>query len=125
MNYNKGESGILAQKSILLSVEIVKYYNWLVNEKKEFVMSKQLLRSGTSIGANIHEANFGASKSDFINKLQISLKETAESEYWMTVLRLSGYTGSNADMIDNLMLEIKRLLISSIKTVKNQFDDKY
>ena len=60
----------LSEQSIVFSIDIVNYYKWLASEKKEFVLSKQILRSGTSIGANIHEANFAVSKSDFISKMQ-------------------------------------------------------
>lgn len=71
----------LINQSIEFSISIVNYYKWLAFEKKEFVMSKQILKSGTSIGANIHEANFAASKADFISKMQIALKEAAETAY--------------------------------------------
>ena len=71
----------LSEQSIAFSIDIVNYYKWLISEKKEFVLSKQILRSGTSIGANIHEANFAVSNPDFISKMQIALKETSETEF--------------------------------------------
>lgn len=77
---------VLLNQSIDFSVEIVKFYKYLCDNRKEFVMSKQLLRSGTSIGANIHEAQFASSKADFIAKMQIALNENSETEYWLTIL---------------------------------------
>lgn len=65
----------LIKQSVTFSISIVEYYKWLVYDKKEFVISKQILRSGTSIGANIHEAQYAVSKADFINKMHLSLKE--------------------------------------------------
>ena len=81
---NKNE---LSNTAIEMAVSTVNYSKWLMHEKKEFVMSRQLLRSGTSIGANIHEAYYASSKADFINKLQIALKEASETEYWLIVLQ--------------------------------------
>ena len=71
----------LIKQSVNFSISIVEYYKWLVYDKKEFIMSKQILRSRTSIGANIHEARYAVSKADFINKIHISLKEGSETEY--------------------------------------------
>lgn len=116
----KGEFGELSQLSIKLSLIIVEYYKWLSSEKKEFVMSKQILRSGTSIGANIHEGNYGASRVDFINKMQIALKEAAETEYWLIILKKSGYYHNRFEQIDGLLLSVKRLLISSVRTAKSK-----
>ena len=83
-------------------------------------MSKQILRSGTSIGANINEAQYGNSKADFIAKLHISLKETAETEYWLHLLRKSDYLDeSMATSLLNDCLEIKKILIASINTAKD------
>ena len=76
-------ANIIEQKSFEFAVRIVNLYKHLSETKKEFVLSKQLLRSGTSIGANIHEANYAQSKADFVSKLQIALKECYESEYWL------------------------------------------
>lgn len=116
----KGEYGELSQLSIDFSLLIVDYYKWLVDEKKEFVMSRQILRSGTSIGANIHEGNYGASRVDFINKLQIALKEAAETEYWLIVLIRSGFYDQQFSEIEQRLLSIKRILIASIKTAKSK-----
>lgn len=114
------EEGKLAKKSIDFAIEIVAFYEWLTKEAKEYVMSKQLLRSGTSIGANIHEANYAASRADFIAKLQIALKEASETEYWITVLERCGYVPVEFSNTIEKLLEIKRMLISSIKTAKQK-----
>lgn len=109
----------LIDKSIVFASRIVKLYRYLTKDKKETVISKQLLRSGTSIGANINEANYGQSRADFIFKLHIALKETAETEYWIKLLIMSEYL--SADMGNSILkdcLEIKRILIASIKTAK-------
>ncbi len=87
------------------------------DEKKESVITNQLIRSGTSIGANIREAFFGHSKADFTAKLQIALKECAESEYWIELLIESGYC-EDKTFLGNC-IEIKRMLISAINTSKN------
>jgi four helix bundle protein len=76
------KDGQLVQQSIQFSIELVGFYKWLCYEKHEYVLSRQVLKSGTSIGANIHEAIYGASRADFAAKLQISLKEASETEYW-------------------------------------------
>ena len=109
----------LIEKSILFAARIIKLHKYLIKTQKETIISKQIVRSGTSIGANINEANYGQSKADFIAKLHIALKETAETEYWLKLLCLSEYIAQ--DMGDSLMkdcLEIKRILIASINTAK-------
>ena len=90
-----------------------------MEQKKESVLSHQILRSGTSIGANANEAIYGASKSDFINKLQISLKETAETEYWLRVLEASEYISQKeSESLLTDCLELKRILVATINTAK-------
>ena len=109
----------LIDKSIAFAARIVKLHRYLIKDKKETVISKQIVRSGTSIGANINEANYGQSKADFISKLHIALKETAETEYWLKLLMMSEYL--TVDMGNSLLndcLEIKRILIASINTAK-------
>ncbi|MBQ6154033.1 MAG: four helix bundle protein [Ruminococcus sp.] len=118
----KSDDGILSRTTIDFSVRIVKYYEWLVREKHEYVMSKQILRSSTSIGANVFEANFGASKPDFINKLQIALKEANETRYWLIVLQKSGYYDSSFGSIDADLNYIRNLLIKSINTAKKNLE---
>lgn len=113
------KDSVLTDKSILFASRIVKLHQYLIRTKKETVISKQIIRSGTSIGANINEANYGQSKADFIAKMQIALKETAETEYWIRLLILSDYISE--DMGNSLLddcLEIKRILISSLNTAK-------
>ncbi len=111
----------LLEKSLQFAARIVKLYQYLSKEKKESIISKQIIRSGTSIGANANEAVYGVSQADFIAKLQISLKETAETEYWLRLLLLSNYIDEKQaqSLIDDC-LEIKRILISSLKTAKNK-----
>ena len=108
----------LSQRSFDLAVNIFSYYQWLIQEKKEYVISKQILRSGTSIGANIREAKYGVSRADFINKLQISLKEAAETEYWLELLEYTGYFDEKFKIIKSLLDETKRMLVSTLKTTK-------
>lgn len=111
---------VLLDKSTELALEIIQYYKWLTSKKKEYVLSKQLLRSGTSIGANIREANYAISEADFISKLQIALKEAAESEYWLYLLKESDYYDDRFDTVTDLLDETKRMLVSSLKTIKNK-----
>ena len=111
----------LLEKSLKFASRIVKLYQYLLKEKHESIISKQIIRSGTSIGANANEAIYGISKADFIAKLQISLKETAETEYWLRLLVLSEYiTEAEGDSLINDCLEIKRILISSLNTAKQK-----
>jgi four helix bundle protein len=113
------KENILIEKSINFGARIVKLYRYLTKTKHETILSKQILRSGTSIGANINEAQFGNSKSDFIAKLHIALKETAETEYWLHLLRKSDYLDEtiSASLLRDC-LEIKRILIASLNTAK-------
>lgn len=109
----------ILDKSLLFAARIVKLYQYLTKEKHETIISKQIIRSGTSIGANANEAAYGVSRADFIAKMQIALKETAETEYWLRLLMLSGYIEDpdGSSMLDDC-LEIKRMLIAALKTVK-------
>ncbi len=117
------KENVLIDKSIDFSARIVKLYRYLVKTKRETVLSKQILRSGTSIGANINEAQYGNSRADFIAKLHIALKETAETEYWLHVLEKSEYLDRNmATSMLNDCLEIKRILIASINTAKSTYE---
>ena len=110
---------LLIDKSIAFAARIIKLHKHLIKTQKETVISKQIVRSGTSIGANINEANYGQSKADFISKLHIALKEAAETEYWLRLLLASSY--SSEDMGESLLkdcLELKKILIASINTAK-------
>ncbi|MBO5859393.1 MAG: four helix bundle protein [Clostridia bacterium] len=110
----------LIEQSIEFSIKIVNYYKWLTTQKNEVVMSKQILRSGTSIGANIHEANFAVSKADFVNKMQIALKEASETEYWLIVLEKTGFLPEKGTVLKEMCYSLKRMLISTLNTVKNE-----
>ncbi len=119
------QSSTLLDKTLKFSARIVKLHNYLIKEKHESIISKQIIRSATSIGANANEAVYGISKADFISKLQISLKETAETEYWLRLLTLSEYLNeSESQSLLNDCLEIKKILISTLNTSKkNSRDD--
>ena len=118
------EENVLIDKAIAFSVRIVNCFKYLQEDRKEFLMSKQILRSGTSIGANAHEAIFAQSKADFISKLSISLKEASETSYWLTILYKTNYLDDNVyKSLKKDVDEIIRLLIASIKTTKK--NEKY
>ena len=111
----------LLEKTLKFAARIVKLQRYLVKEKREGIISKQIVRSGTSIGANANEAVYGISKADFVAKLQISLKETAETEYWLRLLIMTEYI--NEEEGKSLLadcLEIKRILISTLNTAKRE-----
>ena len=115
---NEGNNPLL-DKSFLLALRIVKLYQCLTIEKKEYVLSKQILRSGTNPGAMIHESLNSESGLDFIHKLSIALKETTETQYWLKLLFHSGYlseTEYNSILLDTI--EVGKILTSSIKTKK-------
>lgn len=107
----------LLDKSKAFALRIIKVCNEVKREKKESILTNQLVRSGTSIGANIREAFYAHSKADFVAKLQIALKECSESEYWLELLIESGYF-EDKTLLDQCV-EIKKLLISSINTAKS------
>lgn len=109
----------VVEKSKAFALRIIKMYQYLSEIKQEYVMSKQVLRSGTSIGANIREGQRGQSKSDFFSKLNISLKEAEETAYWLELLHESGYLTN--DEFSNIYAdneEIIRLLVSITKKQK-------
>jgi len=110
---------ILKSKSYDFSLRIIKLYTYLCKEKGEYVLSKQVLRSGTAIGALIAEGEFAQSKADFISKLSISLKEANETIYWLSLLKDSGYLSESMyESIKPDIEELLKLLVSSIKTAK-------
>lgn len=112
---------IIVDKSKAFAVRIVKLYKYLCEEKKEFVLSKQLLRSGTSIGANVKEAIRGQSKDDFAYKLNISLKEASETEYWLELLFETEYiTKQQFNSIITDCTELIKILTSIIKSTKKE-----
>lgn len=111
---------VLKDKSYNFALRIVKLSRFLTEEKCEYILSKQILRSGTSIGALVREAEYGESKKDFVHKLSIALKEANETEYWLNLLRDSEYLEkSQFDSIQPEITELLKLLISSIKTAKH------
>ncbi len=113
------KENVLIEKSIAFAARIVKLHRYLTQKQKETVISKQIVRSGTSIGANISEAGYGQSKADFISKMHIALKETAETEYWLRLLVLSEYiTEAESQSLLTDCRELKRMLIASLNTAK-------
>jgi len=111
--------GVLEEKSYAFAIRTVKCSEHLQNEKKEYIMSKQLLRAGTAVGALIAESKYAQSKLDFINKLSVSIKEANETKYWLRLLKDCGYlqealAKSLIDDIDSII----KMLSSSIKTSK-------
>ena len=108
-------------KSKAFAIRIIKLMRYLRDEKREFIMTKQLLRSGTSIGANVKEAIRGQSKADFAAKMNIALKESSEAEYWLEILHETGYLSDNefeSIYADNK--EILKILMSIVKTSRKE-----
>lgn len=119
------KKSIVMTKAYSFALHVIKEYGILSSEKREFVLSKQMLRSGTAVGALIKEAEHAQSRADFINKMNIALKEANETEYWLMLLR-------DSDFIDEEVFnplvgdcrELLRLLISIVKTTKGQSGSK-
>ena len=99
---------LIVDKSKMFAIRVIRLYQHLSSEKKEFVLSKQILRSGTSIGANVREATRAQSKADFISKMQIALKEASETEYWIELLQETDYISEKAGA--SLIADCKELL---------------
>lgn len=117
MNQKKN---ILKDKSFLFAIRIVNLYKHLINQKKEFVLSKQMVRSGTSIGANVREAYNAESKKDFIHKLSICQKEADETAYWLELLKATEFISiSEFESINTDAFELYKIITSSILTTKN------
>lgn len=114
------EDNPIQTKSYAFALRVVKLYRFLCEEQKEFVLSKQLLRAGTSIGANVEEAIGGQSDKDFKAKLSIAYKEARESKYWIRLLRDSGYLNEpQAESLLNDIEEILKICGSILKTLRN------
>lgn len=114
------KDNLIKEKTMQFAIRIVNLYKFLTENKKEFVLSKQLLRSGTSIGANVREAEHAQSRADFINKMSIALKEANETEYWLELLVQTHYIDQKQfDSINNDSIEINKILISILKTTRN------
>lgn len=107
---------ILKDKSYAYAIRIVRLSQFLVEEKKEYILSKQVLRSGTAIGALISEGEFAQSKVDFINKMSIALKEANETAYWISILKDTNYLSES--QFDTLYSECKELIAMLVATVK-------
>lgn len=118
--------GGLAKQSIDFSIRIVTNYEWLIRQKHEYVMSRQILRSGTRIGANIHESEFAASTADFKNKLRIAAKEAGETDYWLIVLERTGYYIPEFNDLKPRVESLLRMLTATLKKLDddNAKDDK-
>ncbi|MCU1290013.1 MAG: CHP02436-containing protein [Acidobacteria bacterium] len=110
---------ILKEKSYSFAIRIVKLNQYLCEERKEFILSKQILRSGTAVGALIREAEFGQSKADFRNKMSIALKEANEPDYWLNLLKDTNYINEKMfQSISNDCTELIKILVSTVKTTK-------
>lgn len=115
--YNKS---IIEEKSKRFAIRIIKLYKYLNAEKKEFVISKQMLRSGKSIGANVKEGEYGQSTADFISKMSIALKEAAETLYWLELLVQTDYiTKEQYESISSDCIELIKILTSIVKSTKS------
>lgn len=118
---SKIKNNIVADKSYAFALRIIKLYKYLVSEKKEYVLSKQILRSGTSIGALVKEAEHAQSKADFLNKMNIALKEANETAYWLMLLKDSDYIDEKSyNSIYPNAVELVKLLISIVKSTKEK-----
>ena len=116
------EGNIILQKGYSFALRIIKLYKFLSTEKKEFVLSKQILKSGTSIGANINEALSSESKKDFVHKLGIALKESRETSYWLNLLKDSEYiTDQQFNELATECNALIRILSSIILTTKERY----
>ena len=114
-----GKPNVIAEKSEEFAVRIVNLYKFLIKDKKEYVLSKQIFRSGTSIGANVSESRNAQSSGDFVSKLNIALKEADETAFWLRLLKRTDYiTEEQFESMDNDINEIISILVSIIKTTK-------
>jgi four helix bundle protein len=115
----KNKENVLLVKSFSFAIRIVKLYQYLVAEKKEYVLSKQLLRSGTAVGALVREAQNAESKADFIHKLGIAQKECDETSYWLEILKETEYLSNDEfESINGNAVELLKIIRSSILTIK-------
>lgn len=112
---------ILKNKSYEFAIEIVKVSEQIINQRKEFILSKQLLRCGTAIGALVREAEFAQSRADFINKMSIALKEANETLYWLSLLKDTNYISVELfGKLSGTCKELISILVASIKTSKSK-----
>ncbi len=115
---------IILDKSFEFAIRVVKLYKYLCDDKKEYVLSKQLLRAGTSIGANINEAQAGQSKADFIAKMAIASKEARESKYWIDLLIKTDYLDINENHVKSLLNDIEEIIKLLTSIVKTSMENK-
>lgn len=114
-------NNVIMVKSMDFAIRIVNLYKYLCSEKQEYVMSKQLLKSGTSIGANVREADEGISRADFLSKIYIALKEARETGYWIELLYRTDYlTLQEYQSVQTDCLELVKILATICKTVKGR-----
>ena len=111
-------NNVIVEKSKKFALRVIQLYQYLVHEKRKYVLSKQILRSGTSIGANVKEAIRGQSRADFFAKMNIALKETSETEYWLELLHESGYIDKH--MFVSLYHDCKELVKILVAITKNK-----
>ncbi|GLR17533.1 hypothetical protein GCM10007940_21480 [Portibacter lacus] len=124
-NFETMKNSIVGQKAYSFALEIILVYKNLTTTHKEFVLSKQLLRSGTAVGALIQEAEHAQSKADFLNKMNVALKEANETCYWISLLKDSKYISeSTYNTVYPNSIEILKMLISIVKTTKNNLNRK-
>lgn len=118
---NEQKPNIVRDKSFAFAIRVVNLYKYLISDKKEFIMSKQLMRSGTSVGANVREAINAQSKKDFIHKLSISQKECDETIYWLELLKETNYIDKREyESLKNEAAELLKIVKSIILTTKNK-----
>lgn len=112
---------VIENKSFQFAIRIVRLYKFLCEEKKEYILSRQLLRAGTSIGANVTESQQAQSKPDFVSKISIALKEASETKYWIKLLGATEYLSENQtkSILDDCV-EIEKILVTILKSAKNQ-----
>lgn len=114
------KKNIIQEKSFCFALRIIKLYKYLKDNKNEYVLSKQLLRSGTSIGANIEESIGGQSKNDFVSKISVAYKEARETLYWLKLLKASNYLNQKqSESLINDCEEIIRIITKIQKTMKS------
>ena len=117
------KDNVILDKSFIFAVNIVKLYQYLCDNKKEYVLSKQLLRCGTSIGANVNEAQAAQSSNDFIAKISIASKEARECQYWINLLLETGFLSLSEErtsIVQREITEIVKLLTSIVKTMQEK-----
>lgn len=119
--YTNIMDNVIENKSFQFAIRIVRLYKFMCEEKKEYILSKQLLRAGTSIGSNVTESQQAQSKPDFVSKISIALKEASETKYWIKLLGATEYLSENQtkSILDDCV-EIEKILVTILKSAKNQ-----